>query len=191
MYAFIACSVEQQGQQRSADEAGGTSEQCAANFWGRVGRGHRPLYKVPASDGQCGFGVARESGAVPSRDIPSQATRGAVVGLWSANVCIAFQQFVRIDLAFAPPSRILYAYPVFSLTMNAPLHPEVLRLREESQQEALPLLTKGVQRYVWEGRFGSMLIEVIDGVAHVNGERVECVNSSSADGQATTSSRGA
>ena len=75
--------------------------------------------------------------------------------------------------------------------MNAPLHPEVLRLREESQQEALPLLTEGVQRYVWEGRFGSMLIEVIDDVAYVNGERVECVNSSSADGQAATSSRGA
>ena len=56
--------------------------------------------------------------------------------------------------------------------MNAPLHPEVLRLREESQQEALLLLPEGVQRYVWEGRFGAMLIEVIDGVAYVDGERV-------------------
>jgi hypothetical protein len=78
-----------------------------------------------------------------------------------------------------------------SLTMNAPLHPEALRLREDSQQGALPLLTEGVQRYVWEGRFGSMLIEVIDGVAYVNGERVECVSSGGADGHAATSSRGA
>ena len=75
--------------------------------------------------------------------------------------------------------------------MNAPLHPEVLRLREESQQEALPLVTEGVQRYVWEGRFGSMLIEVVDGAAYVNGDRVECIGSASADGLATTSSSGA
>jgi hypothetical protein len=74
--------------------------------------------------------------------------------------------------------------------MNAPLHPEVLRLREESQQEALPLATEGVQRYVWESRFGSMLIEVVDGAAYVNGDRVECIRAS-ADGLATTSSSGA
>ena len=57
--------------------------------------------------------------------------------------------------------------------MNAPLFPEVLRVRDDCAQEALPLATEGVLRYVWEGRFGSMLIEVADGVAYVNGARVE------------------
>jgi hypothetical protein len=75
-------------------------------------------------------------------------------------------------------------------TMNAPLHPEVLRPHEASPQEALPLVTEGVQRYVWEGRFGAMLIEVVDGIAYVNGERVECIDSVG-DGHAATSPRGA
>jgi hypothetical protein len=54
--------------------------------------------------------------------------------------------------------------------------PEVLRLREDSPQEVLPLAAEGVQRYVWEGRFGSMLIEVVDGIAYVNGDRVETIS---------------
>ncbi|HEY9065095.1 MAG TPA: hypothetical protein VIO33_08940 [Burkholderiaceae bacterium] len=74
--------------------------------------------------------------------------------------------------------------------MNAPLHPEVLRLREASPQAALPLATEGVQRYVWEGRFGAMLIEVLDGIVYVNGERVEHIGSV-AEGGAATSPRGA
>jgi hypothetical protein len=57
--------------------------------------------------------------------------------------------------------------------MNAPLLPEVLRLREPSPQEELPLAAEGVLRYVWEGRFGAMLIEVEDGVSYVNGQRVD------------------
>ena len=69
--------------------------------------------------------------------------------------------------------------------MDTPLHTEVLRLREASPQEPLPLATEGVQRYVWEGRFGAMLIEVIDGVAHVNGVRVEAVDPDG-PGEATT-----
>lgn len=56
--------------------------------------------------------------------------------------------------------------------MNAALHPEVL-LCEASPQTDLPLATENVQRYVWESRFGEMLIEVLDGVIFVNGERVE------------------
>jgi hypothetical protein len=54
----------------------------------------------------------------------------------------------------------------------------------------LALATEGVQRYVWEGRFGAMLIEAVDGVAYVNGERVECIDSVG-DGDAATSPRGA
>jgi len=57
--------------------------------------------------------------------------------------------------------------------MNAPLLPEVLRLRQDSPQEALELATEGVQRYVWESRFGPMLIEVRQGRAYVNEDAVE------------------
>ena len=56
--------------------------------------------------------------------------------------------------------------------MNAPLLREVLLL-QDSRQSPLPLATEGVERYVWEGSFGPMLIEVIEGVAFVNGQRVE------------------
>jgi hypothetical protein len=59
--------------------------------------------------------------------------------------------------------------------MNAPLLPEILRPREESAQERLPLATEGVQRYVWESRFGPMLIEVMNGIAYVNGDRIESI----------------
>jgi len=57
--------------------------------------------------------------------------------------------------------------------MNAPLLPEVLLGIDTSHEPQLPLAAEGVQRYVWEGRFGAMLIEVKDGVAFVNGQRVE------------------
>ena len=39
----------------------------------------------------------------------------------------------------------------------------------------LPLATEGVQRYVWQSAFGPMLIEVRDGAAFVNGQRVIAV----------------
>lgn len=55
--------------------------------------------------------------------------------------------------------------------MNAPFHPEVLLRREPSQTE-LPLAAEGVQRYVWESRFGDMLIEVREGRIFVNGSLV-------------------
>lgn len=57
--------------------------------------------------------------------------------------------------------------------MNAPLHPEVLRRLDETPQADLPLATEGVLRYVWESRYGEMLIEVVDGIAYVNGDRIE------------------
>jgi len=37
----------------------------------------------------------------------------------------------------------------------------------------MTLATGGVVRYVWEGKFGSMHIEVRDGHAYVNGRAVE------------------
>lgn len=69
----------------------------------------------------------------------------------------------------------------YLLAMNASVFPEVLPVRDDSEQEALPLATEGVVRYVWEGRFGSMLIEVADGVAYVNGARVESLDSGGTD----------
>lgn len=55
--------------------------------------------------------------------------------------------------------------------MNAPFHPEVLLRREPSQPE-LALAAEGVQRYVWESKFGDMLIEVREGRIFVNGSLV-------------------
>lgn len=58
--------------------------------------------------------------------------------------------------------------------MDLSLHPEVLLRRDgDEQQTALPLASTGVQRWVWEGRYGTMLIEVIGDEVYVNGARVE------------------
>ena len=57
--------------------------------------------------------------------------------------------------------------------MNAPLLPEVLLGIDPPEEPQLPLASEGVQRYVWESRFGAMLIEVKDGVVFVNGQPVE------------------
>lgn len=56
--------------------------------------------------------------------------------------------------------------------MNAPLLPEILMGAQPEEQAALPLASVGVQRYVWHSAFGPMLIEVRDGAAFVNGDRV-------------------
>ena len=65
--------------------------------------------------------------------------------------------------------------------MNAPLLPEVLVRRGIESQADLPLAAEGVLRYVWESRFGAMLIEVRDGRAFVNGQAVESVDASPED----------
>ena len=57
--------------------------------------------------------------------------------------------------------------------MNAPLMPASLRAADADLMPPAPLAAQGVQRYVWDGRFGAMLIEVKDGLAYVNGQRVE------------------
>jgi hypothetical protein len=57
--------------------------------------------------------------------------------------------------------------------MNAPLHPEVLIRRDASTQVDLPLAAEGTLRYVFESRFGDILIEVKGGQAFVNGRAVE------------------
>lgn len=64
--------------------------------------------------------------------------------------------------------------------MITALLPEVQLGRANPQQAALPLHTQGVLRYVWHSAFGSMLIEVKEGVAYVNGERVRPFSGSGA-----------
>lgn len=60
--------------------------------------------------------------------------------------------------------------------MNAPLLQEVLARRGDNPQADLPLAAEGVLRYLWESKFGPMLIEVKDGQAFVNGQVVELVD---------------
>ena len=57
--------------------------------------------------------------------------------------------------------------------MNAPLLPEVLARRAPTAQADLPLASEGVQRYLWEGRFGPILIEVKEGRVYVNEKVVD------------------
>jgi hypothetical protein len=67
------------------------------------------------------------------------------------------------------------------MTANPPAVPEVLLRSAPAlngpaepapHQTLLPLATEGVLRYVWESRFGPMLIEAAHGEVFVNGERV-------------------
>jgi len=56
--------------------------------------------------------------------------------------------------------------------MNAPLTPEVLLPGDDHPQSPLPLWTQGVARWVWESRYGPILIEVVGDDVFVNGDRV-------------------
>jgi len=59
------------------------------------------------------------------------------------------------------------------LVVNAAPLPEVLCRRDPAPQGDLPLAADGVLRYVWESKFGPMLIEVTQGRVYVNGQPVE------------------
>lgn len=52
------------------------------------------------------------------------------------------------------------------------LAPEVVVGGPPGAQSRLPLATEGIQRWIWQSRFGPILIEVIDDAPYVNGERV-------------------
>ena len=43
----------------------------------------------------------------------------------------------------------------------------------DEEQSELPLAASGVQRLVWDGRYGQILIEVIGSQVRVNGDVVE------------------
>lgn len=67
--------------------------------------------------------------------------------------------------------------------MNAPnLLPEVLLGSQPADQPNLPLAGEGVQGYVWNSAYGPMLIEVRDGVAYVNSQRVTSIRELKAGG---------
>jgi hypothetical protein len=68
--------------------------------------------------------------------------------------------------------------------VNAHLLPEVLIGAQRADEPALPLATEGVQRYVWQSTYGPMLIEVRDGAAFVNGQRVTSIHELRAEGPA-------
>ena len=57
--------------------------------------------------------------------------------------------------------------------MNAPLVSATLRAADPQLKPAAPLAVHGIQGYLWDSRFGAMLIEVKDGAAYVNDQRVE------------------
>jgi hypothetical protein len=66
---------------------------------------------------------------------------------------------------------------------NLPLLPEVLLGSQPVDQPTLDLASEGVQRYIWQSAYGAMLIEVRDGAAFVNGERVTSIHELRTDGQ--------
>jgi hypothetical protein len=50
--------------------------------------------------------------------------------------------------------------------------PQTLVRNAPARQAALPLASNGVQRWLWESRFGAILIEVAGDDVFVNGQRV-------------------
>ena len=67
--------------------------------------------------------------------------------------------------------------------MNAHAFPEVLVRQDDDGQQGLPLAADGVQRFVWESRFGPILIEIIGAQAFVNGQLVHPAEPLSAPGR--------
>jgi hypothetical protein len=65
---------------------------------------------------------------------------------------------------------------------NLPLLPEILLGPQPADQPNLDLASEGVQRYVWQSAYGAMLIEVRDGAAYINGQRVTSVHELRTDG---------
>ncbi len=57
--------------------------------------------------------------------------------------------------------------------MNTAVFSEVRPNVTANHQSLLPLATEGVLRYVWESKFGPILIEVVGGAIFVNGMAVE------------------
>lgn len=65
---------------------------------------------------------------------------------------------------------------------NLPLLPEVQLGQQPADQPNLDLASEGVQRYIWQSAYGAILIEVRDGSAYVNGQRVTSIHELRTDG---------
>ena len=50
---------------------------------------------------------------------------------------------------------------------------DVVLAASEAVEPSLPLGSDGVRRWVWESRYGPILIEVVGNEVFVNGQRVE------------------
>ena len=59
------------------------------------------------------------------------------------------------------------------LATPSSFQPDVVLAPDEQLEPSLPLGSDGVRRWVWHGRHGAILIEVIGDEAFVNGQRVE------------------
>jgi hypothetical protein len=59
------------------------------------------------------------------------------------------------------------------LAADSSFRPDVVLAPGEQREPSLPLGSDGARRWVWHGRHGAMLIEVIGDEAFVNGQRVE------------------
>jgi len=57
--------------------------------------------------------------------------------------------------------------------MNTVLSPELMLRRADDHQTVFPLVSEGVLQFVWQSRYGSILIEVIGADVFVDGQRVE------------------
>lgn len=57
--------------------------------------------------------------------------------------------------------------------MSAALLPEILVAPADEDQIPLTLASEGILRYVWQSRFGPILVEVVGQQAFVNGDPVE------------------
>lgn len=67
--------------------------------------------------------------------------------------------------------------------MNAPLPPHALNPPPDAPAGDRCPAPDGSLRYVWEGRFGSMLIEVREGSVYVDGHRVRPAEALAREGQ--------
>ena len=62
-------------------------------------------------------------------------------------------------------------------TVNTAVYPEIRLKPVDNDQVSLPLVTEGVLRYLWQSKYGSILIEVVGDKTFVNGLLVELVSS--------------
>ena len=105
-------------------------------------------------------------------ETPAHAT------LASSHLGLALKIDSPVVCAGARPVRGLRTEP----TVDAALLSEVLLRKRPSTQGDVPLAANGVLRYVWESRFGPMLIEVRESKAYVNGQVVEPSAPGTSDG---------